>query len=188
MPLKFLEHIIIWCFERRYRKQIVLFSKNPFKFFWPTPNFWASYAIVYRYGTHTAQQPASLFWCDAMKSFQFTCEHSFVCIHVAKLASALLCCCSLLRNNDMATNLQRFTSSCDSQMRLSQCCQPCGFPANSGLCFCGVAFFLRTCGLLVFGLVLIEICLFFGLVFRRFFFCGLLFWNFMALLLFQYTT
>jgi len=29
-------------------------------------------------------------------------------------------------------------------------------------CFCGVPFFFKTCGLLVFGLVLIEICLFFA--------------------------
>ena len=30
--------------------------------------------------------------------------------HVAKLASALFCCCSLLHNNYMASNLQRFTA------------------------------------------------------------------------------
>jgi len=35
--------------------------------------------------------------------------------------------------------------------------------------------FLKTCGLLVFGLVLMEIGSFFGLVFCRFLFCGLLF-------------
>jgi len=44
---------------------------------------------------------------------------------------------------------------------------------------------LKTCGLLVFGLVLIEICLFFGLVFCRFLFCGLPFfqilWHFYCL-------
>ena len=34
--------------------------------------------------------------------------------HVAQLASALFYCCSLLRNNNMATNLQRLTSSHDS--------------------------------------------------------------------------
>jgi len=45
---------------------------------------------------------------------------------------------------------------------LLQGCQPCGFPVNLGLFFCGIAFFLKTCGLLVFGLVLIEICLFFA--------------------------
>jgi len=33
--------------------------------------------------------------------------------NVTKLGSALFCCCSLLRNNNMATNLQRFTSSYD---------------------------------------------------------------------------
>jgi len=48
--------------------------------------------------------------------------------------------------------------------------------------------FFKTWGLLVFGFILIEIRLFFGLVFRRFLFCGLLFFsNFMALLLFQFT-
>ena len=46
---------------------------------------------------------------------------------------------------------------------------------------------LKTCGLLVFGLVLIEICLFFGLVFHGFLLRGLLFSYFMALLLFQFT-
>ena len=44
-----------------------------------------------------------------------------------------------------------------------------------------VEVFLKTCGLLV----LIEICLFFGLVFCRFLFCGLLFfqilWHFYCL-------
>jgi len=44
--------------------------------------------------------------------------------------------------------------------------------------FCGVAVFLKTCGLLVFGLVLIEICLFFKLAVYRFLFCGLLFFKF----------
>jgi len=44
--------------------------------------------------------------------------------------------------------------------------------------FCGFAVFWGDCGLLVFGFVLIEICLFFGLVFRRFLFCGLLFFKF----------
>jgi len=39
------------------------------------------------------------------------------------------------------------------------------------LVFCGFAFFLMTCGLLV----LIEICLFLGLFFCRFMYCRLLF-------------
>ena len=59
-----------------------------------------------------------------------------------------------------------------------------GFP-EFGLGFCGVADFLKTCGLLNFGLVSYESCLFFGLVFCRFLFCGVLFSNFMAFLLFQ---
>jgi len=47
--------------------------------------------------------------------------------NVTKLASALFCCCSLLRNNKMAMNLQRFTSSYDLRwiMRFSACdCRP----------------------------------------------------------------
>jgi len=43
-----------------------------------------------------------------------------------------------------------------------------------------------TCGLLVFGFVLFEICLFFGLGFADLF-CGLLFSNVMALVLCQFT-
>ena len=45
----------------------------------------------------------------------------------------------------------------------NKCCQPCGFPAKSGLCFVELRVFLKTCGLLVFGLVVIEICLFSGI-------------------------
>jgi len=40
---------------------------------------------------------------------------------------------------------------------------------------CGL--FLKTCGLLVYGIILIEICLFFGLAFCRFLFCRLLFFQ-----------
>jgi len=43
-----------------------------------------------------------------------------------------------------------------------QCCQPCPFPANLGLFFLELRVFLKTCGLLAFGLVLIEIFLFFA--------------------------
>jgi len=64
------------------------------------------------------------------------------------------------------------------KLRKRQCCQPCGFPANLGLFFVELRVFLKTCGLLVFGLVLVEICLFFGLVFCRFQFCRLLFFKF----------
>jgi len=61
------------------------------------------------------------------------------------------------------------------------------FSREFGLVFCGVAFFLKTCGLLVFRLVLIEICLFFGLVFTDFSFADCFFLYFMALLLLQFT-
>ena len=45
----------------------------------------------------------------------------------------------------------------------NHCCQPCGFTANSGFIFVELRFFLKTCGLLVFGLVLFEIYLFSGI-------------------------
>jgi len=51
------------------------------------------------------------------------------------------------------------------------------FPRIWACFFCGVAGFLKTCRLLVFGLVLIEISLFFGLVFCRFLLCGLFFFS-----------
>ena len=51
---------------------------------------------------------------------------------------------------------------------VNQCCQPCGFPTNLGLFYCGFA--LETFGFLV----LIKICLFF----YKFLFCGVLFFKF----------
>jgi len=51
------------------------------------------------------------------------------------------------------------------------------FSADLGLFFSRVAGFFKACGLLVLGLVAIEICLFFGLVFCRFLFCRLLFFQ-----------
>ena len=62
-------------------------------------------------------------------------------------------------------------------LRLFQCCQPCVFPANMGLFFSELAFFLVTCGLLIFGLVLFKNCLFLRLFFANFLVNGLLFWN-----------
>jgi len=64
-----------------------------------------------------------------------------------------------------------------------QCCQcqSCGFPANLG------CFFLQSCsfcGLLVFGLVFIAICLYLSLFFVDFCFADCFFPNFMPLLLF----
>jgi len=67
-----------------------------------------------------------------------------------------------------------------------QCCQPCDFPTNLGLFFCGVAGFLKTCGLLVFGLVLTEICLFFRVFFADFCFSDCFFFNFYGNFLFQF--
>ena len=48
--------------------------------------------FICQYGTHTAQESSSLFWCHDVISLQFTHVCSF-----AKLASGLLCW-SLLRN------------------------------------------------------------------------------------------
>jgi len=54
---------------------------------------------------------SSLFLCDAVMSLQFTHACYFACrCMIAKLASGLFSCWSLLRNNNMATNLQKFTS------------------------------------------------------------------------------
>ena len=62
------------------------------------------------------------------------------------------------------------------------------FSREFGLVFCGVAFFLKACGWLLFRHVSIDICLFFGLVFCRFMLCRLFFFSiFVALLLFQCT-
>jgi len=51
------------------------------------------------------------------------------------------------------------------------------FPRIWACFFVELRVFLKTCGLLVLGLILIEIRLFFGVVFRRFLFCGLLFFQ-----------
>jgi len=63
-----------------------------------------------------------------------------------------------------------------------QCCQPCRFPHELGRFSVELRFFLKTCKLLVFGLVSIEICLFLGLCLPDFFFS-----SFMVLLQFQFT-
>ena len=71
---------------------------------------------------------------------------------------------------------------------VSQCCQPYGFPAKLGL------FFLWICGF--FEGLRVACCwasckwnflVFWACFFRRFLFCGLLFLNFVALLLFHFT-
>jgi len=51
------------------------------------------------------------------------------------------------------------------------------FSREFGLVFLWICVFLKICGLLVYGLVLIEIFLVFGLVFCRFLLCGLLFFK-----------
>ena len=51
------------------------------------------------------------------------------------------------------------------------------FSREIGLVFLWSCVFFKACGLHVFGLVVNEFCLFFGLVFGRFLFCGLLFFK-----------
>jgi len=51
------------------------------------------------------------------------------------------------------------------------------FSREFGFVFLWSCVFFKTCRLLVFGLVLIEICLIFGLVFFRFLLCRLLFFQ-----------
>jgi len=52
------------------------------------------------------------------------------------------------------------------------------FPRIWACFFCGIAVFLKTCGLLAFGLVLIELCLFFGPFFADFSFADCFFSKF----------
>jgi len=66
----------------------------------------------------------------------------------------------------------------------NQCCQPCGFHS---ICFFlwSCEFFLKTCGLFVYGFVLIEICLFLVLFFADFCFMDCSFqilWHFSVLM------
>jgi len=77
------------------------------------------------------------------------------------------------RKMGIETSLETETKSQDSITG----CQPCSFPANLGLFFVKLRVFLDL-RVAFFGLVLIEICLFFGLVLYRFLFCGLLFFKF----------
>jgi len=51
------------------------------------------------------------------------------------------------------------------------------FPRIWACFFLNLRFFLESCGLLIFGLVLFKNCLFLGLFFANFLISGLLFWN-----------
>jgi len=108
---------------------------------------------------------------------------------VAKLGSKLFNYWPLLRNNNMATNLRRCTSSYGGR-RLAACesvLPTLRFSRKFGLVFLWICGFFKTCGLLVFGLVLIEFCLFFGLFLQISVLRIAFFSNFMALLLFEFT-
>ena len=81
----------------------------------------------------------------------------------------------------LRANLASTEKSAAGKLGLTQCCQHCGFPANLGLFFVELRVFLKACGLLLFRLISIDICLFFGLFFCRFMFCGFFFqylWHF----------
>jgi len=80
--------------------------------------------FIWRYDTHTAQEPGSLFWFHAVMSLQHSCPLFFLLIHVVKLTSGLFYDWSLLRNNNMVTNLRRFTSN-NGRRRFAACaCWP----------------------------------------------------------------
>ena len=51
------------------------------------------------------------------------------------------------------------------------------FPRIWACFFLNLRFFLESCGVLIFGLVLFKNCLFLGLFFANFLISGLLFWN-----------
>jgi len=104
---------------------------------------------------------------------------------VAKFGSELFYSWPWLRNNNLATNTRRCTSNYGNR-RFAACTAvlpTLRFSREFGLVFCQVAGFLKTCVLLVFGLVLFEICLFF----TNLCFVDCFFSNFMALLQFQFT-
>ena len=62
--------------------------------------------VFFRYETHTAQESGSQLQCHAaIHSCLFLCLQR----RVVKVASGLFCSWSLLRNNTVATNPQRFT-------------------------------------------------------------------------------
>jgi len=66
---------------------------------------------IFRYDTHTTQEPGSLFWHHSVMSFHL-CPLTCLQRQFAKLGSRFFYHrSSLLRNKNMATNLQRFTSS-----------------------------------------------------------------------------
>jgi len=69
--------------------------------------------LICRCDTHTAQESGSLVPCSDELAVQ---SRPLLCLlwQVAKLASGLFYCCSLLCHNNMATNLLRFTSCYDS--------------------------------------------------------------------------
>ena len=64
-----------------------------------------------------------------------------------------------------------------------QCCQSCGFSANSDSIFCGFAFFWRLAGCLFLGLFWLKFACFMQISVLRIAFLS----NFMAILLFQFT-
>jgi len=106
---------------------------------------------------------------------------------VTKLGSELFYSRPLLRNNELAPNPRRCPSNYGNR-RFAACTAvlpTSRFSREFGLVVCQVAGFLNTCKLLVIGLVLFEICLFFSkFVFWRLLFFQILwhFWSFNLLL------
>jgi len=79
--------------------------------------------FIYRYDTHIAQEPGSLFCCHAVVGELAIHSCPFLCLQrqVAKFASGLFYCIwSLLCNNTMATNLLMLASHYDTR-RFATC-------------------------------------------------------------------
>ena len=102
---------------------------------------------------------------------------------VTKLGSELFYSWPLLRNNELATNPRRCPLNYGNRRFAAAVLPTSRFSREFDLIFCQVAGFLKTCVLLVFGLVLFEICLFF----TNLCFADCFFFKFSSLLKFQFT-
>jgi len=91
------------------------------------------------------------------------------------VVASLVHCCAIKKNVTVAWQLYdvadvQFTVKKEGPFKLlQQCCQPCGFPTNLGLFFCGLAGFFEDLRVACFGVFLIKIDLF-----LQIFVCGLL--------------
>ena len=82
--------------------------------------------FVFVYGTRNVQVPVSQFGCHAVMSLQFTHVHIFACrgrLRRLRVDCYEACnCWSLLRNNNIAPNLNRFASGyCSRRVAVCDC-------------------------------------------------------------------